>query len=289
MPPTQPDSVPRSTGRRANLQRFVSRRLFLHYARQARFVGRVSGVLALAASGTACGPRAHIPSRPAPVAVAASEAQVRTARALAPVLYLQRDERFELARVVAVVHPERPIVAYHLLWRDDVHGAWIPFTDATDQEVVWVGHDSAGRPREVWTYWHGRILHRRWPADSGVGPGPADGLRTGTMPADGRVGIDVQWGKHGSIPRGYPYAELPAFRGMTSFYVLHWIGLPDIWLGNAMRRGPWCFCHGYGRYRDFSRPLALADRLDAIVATARPDSALEAAFGGGYAGKTRWP
>ena len=289
MPPTQIDSASRSTGRGANLQRFVSRRLFLHYARQARFVGGMFGVLALGGAGAACGPRARIPPRPAPAAVSASDAQARTARALAPVLYLQRDERFQLARVVAVVHPERPIVAYHLLWRDDVHGAWIPFTDPTDQEVVWVGYDTAGRPREVWTYWHGRILHRDWPADSGVGPGPADGLRAATMPDDGRVGIDVQWGKHGSIPRGYPYRELPAFRGMTSFYMLHWIGLPDIWLSNTMRRGPWCFCHGYGRYRDFSRPLPLADRLDAIVATTSPGAVLRATFGEKYSGKTSWP
>ena len=278
------ECAPRSTGRRANLQRRLScRGLFLHYARHLRFVGRATGraapgVCLLVAA--ACGPRAHIPPRPSPVAVAASEAQARTARELAPVLYLQRDERFELARVVAVVHPERPIVAYHLLWRDDVHGAWIPFTTPTDQEVVWVGHDAAGRPRDVWTYWHGRILHSAWPADSAPGA---------VLPEGGRVGIDVQWGKHGSIPRGYAYSALPAFRSMTNFYLLHWIGLPDMWLSNTMRRGPWCFCHGYGRYRDFSRPMPLADRLDAVVATANPGATLKATFGEKYSEKTLWP
>ena len=52
------------------------------------------------------------------------------ARALAPFLYIQRDEWFPLERVVAVVHPTRPIIAYHLLWQrrrprllDSVHRA----------------------------------------------------------------------------------------------------------------------------------------------------------------------
>src|SRR5687767_9600937 len=77
----------------------------------------------------ACGPRAHIPPLPVPVtgALAGSDSAAILARSLAPVLYVQRDEWFDLSRIVAVVHPTRPIVAYHLLWRDDVNGSGIPF------------------------------------------------------------------------------------------------------------------------------------------------------------------
>ena len=96
-------------------------------------------------------------------ALARSDSGAILARSLAPVLYLQRDERFPLSRVVAVVHPTKPIIAYHLLWRDDVNGAWIPFTVATDQEVIWVGYDPTGAPTDVWTYWHGTLLHTKWP------------------------------------------------------------------------------------------------------------------------------
>ena len=78
---------------------------------------------------------------------------------------------------------KRQIIGYYLLWRDDVHGAWLPFTNATDEEIVWVGYDSTGAPTDVWTYWHGKILHADW-RDRGT------------------VTIDVQWGKHGSLPRG---------------------------------------------------------------------------------------
>jgi hypothetical protein len=79
---------------------------------------------------TGCGPRAHIPLRPAnlPGVLAPSDSGAVLARSLAPVLYLQRDETFQLSRAVAVIHPEKRVIAYHLLWRDDVNGSWIPFT-----------------------------------------------------------------------------------------------------------------------------------------------------------------
>ena len=229
-------------------------------------------IVGLATTLTGCGPRAHVPQRPVPVpdAVAAADSQARTVRALAPVLYLQRDEWFPLTRVVAVAHPTRPIVAYHLLWRDDVHGAWIPFTTPTDQEVVWVEHDGRGTPTVLWAYWHGRILR--------------DSLAPGELPE-----FNVQWGKHGSIPRSLGLGELPGIRTMNAFYALSLVGLPDILLGRSQRRGPWCFCHGYRRYREFTRPVPLADRLDAIVVTDKPGAVLEAAFGEKYSEKTLWP
>lgn len=125
---------------------------------------------------TACGPHAHIPLRPAnlPNALAPTDSGALLARRLAPVLYLQRDETFPLEQVVAVLHPLRRLIAYHLLWRDDVHGSWIPFTVPTDEEVLWVGYDSTYAPTDIWTYWHGQILHTTWPRS--------------------QVAIDIQWG-----------------------------------------------------------------------------------------------
>ena len=77
-------------------------------------------VLILAAFLSAgCGPRAHIPARPSepetlPGALPASDVAAQMARSLAPVLFLQRDEWFPLDRVVAVLHPTRRVIAYHL-------------------------------------------------------------------------------------------------------------------------------------------------------------------------------
>jgi hypothetical protein len=201
--------------------------------------------------------------------MAAAESDVILARALAPLLHRQRDETFGLSRVVAVVHPTRRVIAYHLLWRDDAHGAWIPWTIPTDEEIVWVGYDSTTRaPTDVWTYWHGAILHMPWPRS--------------------RVEIDVQWGKHGSMPRGYPESSLPALRTMNAFYAYAWL-LPDFWLGNVNRKGPWCFCRGYRRYRDFSLPLPVDDRLDAVVRAVDPRASLRAVFGQVYSEKPWWP
>jgi hypothetical protein len=219
-----------------------------------------------------CGPRAHIPPRPAniPGALAASDRDAIRARALAPLLYIQKDEWFPLERVVAVVHPTRPIIAYHLLWRDDVHGSWVPFTVPTDEEIVWVGFDSTSAPNEIWTFWHGDILHADW-RDRG------------------RVEIDVQWGKHGSMPRGIVESDLPGIRKLNGFYFFSWLGLPDIWLGNLTRRGPWCFCGGYGRYRDYSKLVPLNDRIDVVVRAEDAGPALREVFGKSYSKKKRWP
>jgi hypothetical protein len=221
---------------------------------------------------TGCGPRAHIPPRPVSVPGALSERDsvARLARALAPLLYLQVDEWFPLERVVAVVHPARRIVGYHLLWRDDVHGSWIPFTVPTDQEIVWVGYDGAARATDLWTFWHGTILHADW--------------RGRGLPQ-----IDVQWGKHGSLPRGIIESDLPRNQKLNAFYFLSWFGLPDIWLSNLTRPGPWCFCRGYGRYRDFSTLLSLSNRIDVVVQTADPTDALAAVFGTPFSRKRLWP
>lgn len=220
----------------------------------------------------ACGPRAHIPPRPIALAgiLDSADTKAKLARELAPLLYVQRDEWFPLERVVAVVHPSRPVIAYHLLWKDDVNGSWIPFTVPTDEEIVWVGYDSTRRPTDIWTYWHGKILHADWRER-------------------GQVVVDVQWGKHGSLPHGVVESDLPGVRKLNEFFAFTYLGLPDIWLGNLTRRGPWCFCHGYRRYREFSTPIRLGARLDAIVRAEDASDVLHAVFGKSYSKKPPWP
>ena len=214
-----------------------------------------------------CGPRARVPLRP--IAPIADSADLALARAVAPLLYLQPDETFRLARVVAVIHPNRRIVGYHLLWEDDAHGAWLPFTIATDEELVWVGVGDDGRPTDLWTYWHGVVLHAPWRGR-------------------GRPEVDVQWGKHGSLPRGTPPGDLPFPRTHRFFYALAWV-LPDLWLGAFERPGPLCFCGSYERYLTFSEPLAVAHRIDAVLRTDDPRVPIRAVFGERYSEKPPWP
>jgi hypothetical protein len=240
-----------------------------------RFSARLRAVCGASAACAlvACGPRAHIPARgihPVPGALAAADSAAWRARALAPILYLHPDETFPISRIVAVVHPTRPIIAYHLLWRDDVHGAWIPFTVPTDEEIVWVGHDSTGAPTDIWTYWHGRVLHTDWRGK-------------------GTPAVDVQWGKHGSLPHGTALGDLPASGTLNLFYAFTILGAPDIWLSNTMRKGPWCFCGSFRHYREFSRATPIAHRIDAIVRTSDPRETLRAVFGEKYSEKEAWP
>jgi len=241
------------------------------WSRRLRKTTRVCAIAA-GISLAACGPRANIPVLPnVPGAMPAADSASVLARALAPILYLQRDEPFGLERVVAVVHPTQRIIAYHLLWRDDAHGAWVLFEAPTDQEIVWVGYDSTTyAPTEVWTYWHRTILHTDWRGK-------------------GQVAIDVQWGKHGSLPRSTRLSDLPWSQPLDLFYLLTWIGLPDFWLGNIKRPGPWCFCHGYRRYASFTEPLPVGPRINAVVRSSNPRDALRAVFGDRYAKKPHWP
>ena len=215
----------------------------------------------------------HLQLAPVPVAPpgAADSAGVRLAQSLAPVLYVQRDEPFALLRVVAVVHPKRPIIAYHFLWSHDVNGQWMPWTKPSDEEVVWVGYDSlTHEPTRLWTYWHGTLLTTSW--------------RNKGQPA-----IDVQWGKHGSLPHRVIESDLPRTKTLNFFYATEFLLLPDIWLGKLSHGGPWGFFHSYRRYREFTRVMPLPGRVDAVLETEDPRPGLHAVFGPIYSNKRWWP
>lgn len=118
--------------------------------------------------------------------VTATDAQrVRVLR-FAPRLMLVKGEFFPLKDIVAILHPERPVIAYHLFWDDDL--GFPSDNDPCDHEIVWVEYDpSTDKLVRVWTYWHGRIVT----TDEGTTDANSHG---------GRPWIGVQWGYHGSVP-----------------------------------------------------------------------------------------
>jgi hypothetical protein len=63
----------------------------------------------------------------------------------------------------------------------------------------------------------------------------------------------------------------------------------DILLGDFTRKGPLCFCRSYRRYRQFTRPLVLTERIDVVIRTENPRSVLLAVFGAKYSDKQHWP
>jgi hypothetical protein len=227
--------------------------------------------ICLAVLLTDCGPRTHFPplSPALPDSLASGDTAAVLARVLAPVLYLQRDESFPLERTVAVLHPTRRVIAYFLTYEHDIAARWSPFAQGPDEEEFWVGYDATLAPTDLWTYWHGDILHANWRGK-------------------GELGVDVQWGKHGSLPRRTPPSALPRDKSLEIFYGMTYV-FPDLWFGRFSSRGPLCFCHSFARYLEFTRPILLGARLTAIGRTADPDSLLTAVFGPQYAHKPFWP
>ena len=233
--------------------------------------GVLGAAACLAVLLTACGPRTHFPLLPPalPNSLAPEDTSGRLARDLAPILYLQRDESFPLERTVAVIHPTRRVIAYYLTYRHDVAARWSPFAQGADEEEFWVGYDATFAPTDLWTYWHGDILHVNWRGK-------------------GELGVNVQWGKHGSLPRGTPARDLPRDKSLEIFYAMSYV-FPDLVFGRFSSRGPLCFCRSFARYLEFTRPIVLGARLTAIGRTADPDSLLSAVFGASYARKPYWP
>lgn len=228
-------------------------------------------VVVLTVALTACGPRTHFPVLPAalPDVLAANDSAAHLARDLAPILYLQRNESFPLERAVAVLNPTRRVIAYYLSYQHDLAARWSPFSQGPDEEEIWVGYDATLAPTDLWTYWHGTILHANWRGK-------------------GELGVNVQWGKHGSMPRGMPIDELPRVQSLQLFYAMTYF-FPDLWFGRFSSSGPLCFCRSFARYLEFTQPIVLGARLTAIGRTADPDSLLSIVFGRRYAHKPYWP
>lgn len=103
-------------------------------------------------------------------------------------------EFFPLKDIVAIVHPEKPVIAYHLFWEDDL--GFPSDNDPCDHEVVWVTYDPATRAvTAIDAYWHGRIV-----------PGSAAAVADANAHY-GRAWVGVEWGYHGSVLFGAPGTE----------------------------------------------------------------------------------
>ncbi len=152
--------------------------------------GRAPFVLALlfAFAAVSCGAPAGRSSRVSAAYVDGSIDLHTLALRFAPVLSLQPDEPYSVAAVVAVFHPSRPIIAYHIFFDDaflDESGA------SLDHEISWVEYDPVTlKVADVFTLWHQSVLR----TDRCLEDAKASGQRPS---------IDVQWGQHGLLPSGW--------------------------------------------------------------------------------------
>jgi hypothetical protein len=125
--------------------------------------------------------------------------QRRLVERLAPRVFVTASEPFALRDVAAILHPDEPVIAYHLFWDDDID--FPDDNDPSDHEVVWVRYTSAGHLAGFNTYFHGRVID-----------GGAASLED-AQAHDQRPAVYVQWGKHGSMPAGWRKQEIEAGEG----------------------------------------------------------------------------
>jgi tetratricopeptide (TPR) repeat protein len=119
----------------------------------------------------------------------ASEDDLKLANKYAPRLFVNPEEFFGLKDLVAVIHPEKPIVAYNLFWDDDIDHPGD--NDPSDHEVVWIEFDqNSWKVTGVYTYFHRALLSTE------------EAVKDANLHYQ-RAGISVQWGGHGSLPLGW--------------------------------------------------------------------------------------
>ncbi|MFO1446962.1 MAG: hypothetical protein U1F61_02195 [Opitutaceae bacterium] len=199
--------------------------------------------------------------------------------ALAPRLFLVAGEFFPLKDIVAVVHPDRPIIGYHLFWEDDLD--FPADNEPADHEIVWIEYQPGTHTvTRVQTYLHGYVAE---------GPeAVADANRQG-----GRAWIGVEWGKHGSLPRGAAEDAAGARRVLEhNWKALHTTGrrLPD----HPLARGwPLKFEGDLAAYTAFSvafDPRPLLEGRGLIRVSRWPNATLQqTCLRYNFAPKTEWP
>ncbi|TBL75339.1 hypothetical protein [Paenibacillus thalictri] len=181
-----------------------------------------------------------------------TEDDIRLMKRFCPVLLTQADEPFPLKDIVAIHHPELPIIGYHLFWEDDYD-----FPDdhePCDHEEVWISYDPASESvTGVLCWFHSRVLS----SESGVEEANQNG---------GRAVIRIEWGKHGSLLHGWEHMRVP----LTGQTILEWLGDTYEQVKNGGRKPehplkklwPSGFAGSWEQYTDFSVCVDPVERLD---------------------------
>ena len=197
-----------------------------------------------------------------------------------PRIYTTPSEYFPLEDIVAVIHPQKPFIAYHLFWDDDID--FPEDNDPTDHEVVWIEYDKKSmKVVDVITYFHGRRLNSK------------DAVKEANA-NEGRARINVEWGKHGSVP----YCAAP--ESCKKIYAMlkdHWQKLHTIGIRRPnhyfARNWPHKFAGNFSDYVDFSRfidPVSMLKSRNTIVTTKWANAVLDQYFiPYNFYPKTEWP
>ncbi len=201
-----------------------------------------------------------------------SAAEIALIRRCCPQLRRHGKEFFPLEDFVALLHPRRHWIGYHLFWDDDVD--FPEDNDPTDHEVIWVEYDPARRvPVTVATYFHGRLI-------------------TAPVADGGRPVVACEWGKHGSVPFGTD-GQLVETAGLRrNWERLHTRGtrLPEHPLARGWPRRFEGEFDDYLKLDQAEDPLPILERRQRWLVTPWANAALNQHFlPYCFAPKTEWP
>lgn len=106
-----------------------------------------------------------------------------------PILLTQPSEPFSLKDVAAVFHPTKPIIGYHLFWEDDYD--FPDDNEPSDHEEVWIEYNPKTETvKKVYAWFHSRVIE-------------SSEAVTEAMHHNQRAIIRIEWGKHGSLLKGW--------------------------------------------------------------------------------------
>jgi len=129
----------------------------------------------------------------------------RLIQKLCPILMINPKECFPLKDIVAVHHPSKTLIGYHLFWEDDYD-----FPDdfePCDHEEVWIEYNPETEVvTNVMCWFHSRVL------DSQAAVKEA-------QENNQRAIIRIEWGKHGSLLCGWESMKEP----LTGISIPDWL------------------------------------------------------------------
>lgn len=137
--------------------------------------------------------------------VSLTEDEVRLIRKFCPILLTNPQECFPLKDFVAVHHPTKPLIGYHLFWEDD-----FDFPDdyePCDHEEVWIQYDPQQEVvTKVMAFFHSRVIQSETAVEE-------------ARDNQQRAKIRIEWGKHGALLTGWEEMNEP----LTGVSLLEWM------------------------------------------------------------------
>jgi hypothetical protein len=134
-----------------------------------------------------------------------TEEEKRLVEKFCPILQVNPKEYFPLKDVVAVHHPSKPLIGYHLFWEDDYD--YPDDYEPCDHEEIWVEYDSETEEvTNVMCWFHARVLKSKAAVIE---------ARSNQQ----RAIIRIEWGKHGSLLCGWENMHEP----LTGVSIHQWL------------------------------------------------------------------